>query len=1753
MSRHRNSLAAGHNTINAGAASSPSTNLNQPTGGQSQLTTSPAITPLNPEDDVSGGNTSVIISLNTDPASSSATPPNPPSPKQLLASKIQAKRFDRLPVVVKNTIKKNATASSNQSKHGGKRKGSGSKAGKKRGPYKTGPGGGPRKKKFAQQNASNSAKGRDIPVAVGVPDLEQDLRSEHSSPARSTGSSAYPTQFHGSDPDDDDEDGAQSKRSSSANSSSHHQSNPLSPARSCSNVHSNPCSPAQSVGSISVDWNASNSPILTPSAPSSNHADHMEPNNIQIQVYSEYVALPDITHSHLSQLFSKFLKIRKDDPNPHFTVFQFLSQTPPPIPYRFYKKAYFFDLSELSPTVSVTTEAANPSDPQLHAAKSPSNVPADAELSPILPVPTSTSGDHQLQAPTTQSDNQSETQADPPTIQSANTYAAPDTSLSTLNVNIGMDEEEDNADVDIGGDDVDDGVDNETDVVNDESSPFCKAYLLLIMSAMKSAKNKKSKNDSRPGDPTFFRKDFKSKLQQRVQAAVTDGTMWVAPMDPTIALKDSLAFGDSPHPRFFYFRNCFMWLPDMTFGKSCVKCPYCKISNYNYKEFCSRKVYGLHFDYNLVTRRVKCNGCNQKFRLSQPDVITLMPRHVQDAFPCFLTKKAAVDLEVLKLLEFGCDNTLGPANLHQFIKEKYTLRHSISMSRYYHTIEHLHHSQKILRGVKEFSLLDLASLKSIVPTFSDFKKKSEYNGVYPSGSFLKVILCRYINKIRPWFDLEVQRRTGTLLSFDHTFKITNSLAKVNGIKTFNTLATAKNEYGEIRFQKFTQSTSMREVRYNLELLKQSLFHFGRRELVCVYVDNCCQVRNLWERIFPSLRRDKFGVPLLDIPKDVNCRLLSTKSHDGLERQISVSLDYLLEQLDQSPEPIPMALDTEWQVIFMDVDANEPPPAGLEVDRDWDSEYPHYEFVQPTIGPSANNQVPTNDTNTTQTNTRKRRRQLSQEGSSSQPLPSSSQSIPPEQPSTNTSNTTDAPQSTRPSLQPTTNNETTPATTSRSKTAFKDGRVCLIQLAFTLSGAKNVLLFQLQRKDTVASFPRKLRQVLEHKNARFAGRSIKSMDVRHLRKDWGLDITDEQLVPLEEYCFDRGWVDRKTYSLDQLSRAVLKERLAKDPSIRLSNWFNKLSEDQIMYAARDAFASLRIYETVATSAAPPTPITIESTCAHGGDSTCVKCDALHCIMRITDACEDPKSNPFVPLLSSALSLAIFSFHEGDQKIVDECLRQRREKPTTFEKMLEANPDYINSTCRRVIDQPDILLPRLKELENRFCAMKDGNGKPLGTPKLHQAFQNLYEHVKRGCLSDPTGYTLYYPLHKNKDGLQTWRCARGTSHLESFHQKVVDKFSAWNAGPEFADVALAIIRHRGNIRASEKNRPRFPVTGHYDHFIFDEIQAVLTRLDITIFQWWPPANYAFAQVETFGISPSSSPNPQAKLPTSDELKKLPQGYRYIAERTCEFPPILPVQTLEEMSLFKETIQNYCGEAVLSDKMSKGKNIDWNQMASDWNDGKLKLGNGKLSAPPLAGNSIFRKLPENLEQYYKVYLVAMDKRFARRQFNKDLLVLRQNHFGLAEDVPEDDPEDLPHPQAETDFPTYVVDQTNRSNVQETLDADDYMVQVSLPTPQPQLSPTPIVAIVSHPSSSTPTISTTAVPSQSSTLVVYSQAQVEPDFRPAKKQYKCRSCGFVDCAVKPCLGSGVLAVLFFAGRACGAVDELDEISSNLMKFPGP
>ncbi|KAJ7479110.1 hypothetical protein FB451DRAFT_1172230 [Mycena latifolia] len=115
---------------------------------------------------------------------------------------------------------------------------------------------------------------------------------------------------------------------------------------------------------------------------------------------------------------------------------------------------------------------------------------------------------------------------------------------------------------------------------------------------------------------------------------------------------------------------------------------------------------------------------------------------------------------------------------------------------------------------------------------------------------------------------------------------------------------------------------------------------------------------------------------------------------------------------------------------------------------------------------------------------------------------------------------------------------------------------------------------------------------------------------------------------------------------------------------------------------------------------------------------------------------------------------------------------------FDLMLLRNPRYIKERTPRYVPPPSVLVPAIQHVYNIFGNARDAeSGQPLFNKTAWQKANAVLELAREGYLSDPAGVVLYEKAGIDENGLQKWKCKRGTNKLEGGpHGDIYRKFGA-----------------------------------------------------------------------------------------------------------------------------------------------------------------------------------------------------------------------------------------------------------------------------------------------------------------------------------------------------------------------------------------
>ncbi|KAL8622718.1 hypothetical protein ACOMHN_009352 [Nucella lapillus] len=172
---------------------------------------------------------------------------------------------------------------------------------------------------------------------------------------------------------------------------------------------------------------------------------------------------------------------------------------------------------------------------------------------------------------------------------------------------------------------------------------------------------------------------------------------------------------------------------------------------------------------------------------------------------------------------------------------------------------------------------------------------------------------------------------------------------------------------------------------------------------------------------------------------------------------------------------------------------------------------------------------------------------------------------------------------------------------------------------------------------------------------------------------------------------------------------------------------------------------------------------------------VRLDIWHFMRRL--ACGvNTESHPLYAPFMGAMSVAIFTWDEEDFDALKAAKRSQLQEqgvvePSDGDIRRSITKQELALHCRRATrgtEETTLLLNSLIDLYTQPHAT-DTLGVPLlDAARAWQTWEEQKRHVK--CIQDPEGVSLYQetsPLRKGGHVLKTYRCARGSTSLESFH--------------------------------------------------------------------------------------------------------------------------------------------------------------------------------------------------------------------------------------------------------------------------------------------------------------------------------------------------------------------------------------------------
>ncbi|KIK69404.1 hypothetical protein GYMLUDRAFT_237207 [Collybiopsis luxurians FD-317 M1] len=966
----------------------------------------------------------------------------------------------------------------------------------------------------------------------------------------------------------------------------------------------------------------------------------------------------------------------------------------------------------------------------------------------------------------------------------------------------------------------------------------------------------------------------------------------------------------------------------------------------------AQRVIGLSENYYIMTKCIYCKGCKVSMNGYDPRVMKQLSIELVEEFPAFLTKWSGMDKELVEFIRTGISPGV---NANMFA----TIIRTAHMQKYDHSKLKYYHAATAANADADAKNIDRPRFKA----FSGFADKKGYNGHYPSRWYINAVYVDYIQCIGPILDQCMASLTGTILKWDHSFKVPKFLMKVNGEPVFKALFTIVNELEQIRYQFFVPTKSQSHLREGLEAIAKSLKDHGLAEPVIGYTDVPAVDMAIFTECFPSLKKnvvpvqlDEYGdLPRLSLPDGVTPLLISS---DQIEQACYVIQDALRGDTTE----IHIGFDMEWDFTAGSGGTGPHKTALIQIAYGKTvyllQVYHIKKLPSALINILRSTQIIKIDWNITAD------------------LAKLAHDFPVFEPS---------------------------------KTGNKfRGVVELGQLAFEKNAVptSNASLASIMAATLQQNLSKELR-VSEWSLATLSDEQIAyaALDAHVALIIWDIlkvmDSTGGPLTGITTVGQENGresfeavvtiaalWIcsgPQKAASifglhlpktLDETALAIEQPWKSQDSQIPIEcnekehNPTNEdTGDDDNSDSDYDSSNQKGKYKQ-GKSQDSDLPTRIFADLSHEMDKV------IHTISR---------RHSLRIRFQQAFWNTLLIPHEIDKKNIIAVLPKMN---TTGEKMLAVNPDWLWVRCWHYAPSKDVLYRLLKELFECWRPVKcSKTGQPLFDKETWKKAKAVLHDVQLGWLSDPDDVPLYQEKGHDGYGLQKYHCICGTNSVEgSCHNPMHSMFSYLGTSVEFTDAATADWRHVHNTDAGFRHKFQTEYKGHYDPWLdiaIDELEEDL------LWDSSPPVQIktsdinplAFAMTEEkfgsptippvirmhSGLQPYTGPLEKALFKhTPVEILamvhlsgKRKDTYTYLAQAQNTRFAVMPLHTEEEMKLFHKAV-SVGGEWCPTNKSAP----KFDEMITWWSEKALGT-----------QNRIFYKLREHLESAWAVWKSHQD----------------------------------------------------------------------------------------------------------------------------------------------------------------------------------
>ena len=238
---------------------------------------------------------------------------------------------------------------------------------------------------------------------------------------------------------------------------------------------------------------------------------------------------------------------------------------------------------------------------------------------------------------------------------------------------------------------------------------------------------------------------------------------------------------------------------------------------------------------------------------------------------------------------------------------------------------------------------------------------------------------------------------------------------------------------------------------------------------------------------------------------------------------------------------------------------------------------------------------------------------------------------------------------------------------------------------------------------------------------------------------------------------------------------------------------------------------------------------------------VKLDSWHFMRRFACACTS-ESHPLFGTFMSRLSGCMFEWDAEDLARLrsakkEELRNAGNENPTSETIDRAIKKEELQLHCKRRTFLPLIMCRKIESLILSLTGCTDALGVPLFKPSMAQVWQEERRHVS--CLQDLPDLQLYTEIGSVMKGgilVPLYRCARGTTSLESFHLHLARFVPGTSASPVNMQAYLLDGSMRWNEARASAAITMLDNLSSFDHRLKELVnskgQSVLGRSLVTV---------------------------------------------------------------------------------------------------------------------------------------------------------------------------------------------------------------------------------------------------------------------------------------------------------------------------------